>query len=223
MDIEGLGEETVDLLFNKGLIKNIADLYDLRTEQLIPLERMGEKSARNIIKSIRDSVDVPYHRVLYALGIRHVGETVAKTLSSEFPSIDDLMAADEEKLTSVREIGPKIASSIKTYFIDNENIEIVRRLKLSGIKMTAEPKPEGTGSALKGKVIVVSGVFNLHTRDEYKELIEKNGGKNTSSISTNTSFILAGENMGPSKKEKAEELGIRILNEAEFLKIIGEE
>jgi len=223
MDIEGLGQETVDLLFSKGLIKNFADLYNLQTEQLIPLERMGAKSAGNIISSIKESVNVPYHRVLYALGIRHVGETVAKTLASRFISLDELMAADEEMLTGVREIGPKIASSIISYFSDPENSGIISRLRLTGIKLSGGIKDKEQGNALNGKVIVISGVFTKHTRDEYKEIIEKNGGKNSSSISGNTSFILAGDNMGPSKREKAEELGIQILNEAEFMKIIGEE
>jgi DNA ligase (NAD+) len=223
MDIEGLGEETVDLLFNKGLIRNIADLYDLQPAQLIPLERMGEKSATNIFKSIKGSVNVSYHRVLYALGIRHVGETIAKTIASKFRSLDELMAADEEKLTSVREIGPKIASSIVSYFRDPENIEIIGRLKSTGIRLSGETGVNDKGNALEGKVIVISGVFTIHSRDEYKELIEKNGGKNSSSISGSTSFVLAGENMGPSKREKAEELGVRIMNEEEFLKIIGEE
>ena len=222
MDIEGLGEETVDLLFSKGLIRNVADLYDLRLEQLIPLERMGEKSASNILNSIKGSVNIPYFRVLYALGIRHVGETVAKTLASRFESLDELMAADEETLTGVREIGPKIASSIISYFRDPENIEIIRRLISTGIKLRSETYNAYTGNSLDGKVIVISGVFRVHTRDEYRELIEKNGGKNSSSISGNTSFILAGDNMGPAKREKAEELGVQIINEAEFLKIIGE-
>jgi DNA ligase (NAD+) len=223
MDIEGLGEETVDLLFSKGLIKNIADLYELQPEQLVPLERMGEKSAAKIIESIRGSVNVTYPRVIFALGIRHVGETVAKTLASRFLSLDELMAADQEMLTGVREIGPKIASSIISYFSDPENIEIIRRLKTTGIKMTRETKSQNLGNKLSGKIIVISGVFSRHTRDEYKELIEKNGGKNSSSISGSTSFILAGDNMGPSKRERAEELGIKILNEEEFLKIIGED
>jgi DNA ligase (NAD+) len=222
MDIEGLGEETVDLLFNKGLIRNIADLYELQSGQLIPLERMGEKSAANIVKSIIGSVGVPYHRVLYALGIRHVGETVAKTLASRFKSLDELMAADEEMLTGVREIGPKIASSIVSYFNDPENIEIIRRLKLTGIKLNSETKNNDTGNVLNGKVFVISGVFTRHTRDEYKELIEKNGGKNSSSISGSTSFILAGDNMGPSKRVKAEELGVQIMSEEEFLNMVGE-
>lgn len=223
MDIEGLGEETVDLLFIKGLIRNIADLYGLQAAQLIPLDRMGEKSAGNILKSLKGSVNVPYHRVLYALGIRHVGETVAKTIASKFRSLDELMAADEEKLTSVREIGPKIASSIVTYFRDPENIEIIERLKSTGIRLSGETGVNDKGNALEGKVIVISGIFTKHSRDEYKDLIEKNGGKNSSSISGSTSFVLAGENMGPSKREKAEELGIKIMNEEEFLKILGEE
>jgi DNA ligase (NAD+) len=223
MDIEGLGEETVDLLFSKGLIKNIADLYELQPEQLVPLERMGEKSAAKIIESIRGSINVTYPRVIFALGIRHVGETVAKTLASRFLSLDELMAADQEMLTGVREIGPKIASSIISYFSDPENIEIIRRLKTTGIKMTRETKSQNLGNKLSGKIIVISGVFSRHTRDEYKELIEKNGGKNSSSISGSTSFILAGDNMGLSKREKAEELGTKILNEEEFLKIIGED
>lgn len=223
MDIEGLGEETVDLLFSKGLIKNIADLYDLQPEQLAGLERMGEKSAKKIIESIKDSVNVPFSRVIFSLGIRHVGETVAKTLASRFLSLDELMAADQEILTGVREIGPKIASSIISYFADQENVEIIRRLKSAGIKMTGEIKSQYSGGALNGKTIVISGVFSRHTRDEYKDLIEKNGGKSSSSISGSTSFILAGDNMGPSKREKAKELGIEVLNEEDFLKLIGKD
>jgi len=223
MDIEGLGEETVDLLFGKGLIKNIADLYDLQADQLVPLERMGEKSASKIIESIRGSVNVPFPRVIFALGIRHVGETVAKTLASSFLSLDELITADQEMLTGVHEIGPKIASSIISFFNDPENIEIIRRLKSAGIRMTGETISQNRGYALSGKIIVISGVFRRHTRDEYKEFIEKNGGKNSSSISGSTSFILAGDDMGPSKRDKAEELKIKILNEEEFLKIIGED
>lgn len=224
MNIEGLGEETIDLLFSRGLIRNIADLYDLNAEQLVPLERMGEKSAGNIIRSIRDSVNVPYHRVLFALGIRHVGETVAKTLASRFPSIDDLMSSKEEDLTMVREIGPKIAASIVNYFSDNENIDIIRRLREAGVRLSGDAgKEKTTGNSLEGKTIVISGVFSRHSRDEYKEIIENNGGKNSSSISGNTSFILAGDNMGPSKREKAAELGIPLVSEEEFLKIIGED
>lgn len=223
MDIEGLGEETVDLLFGKGLLRNIADLYDLRQEQLVPLERMGEKSAGNIIRSINDSTNVPYHRVLFALGIRHVGETVAKTLASRFSSLDALIAADEETLTGVREIGPRIASSIRFYFSDPDNTEIIRRLREKGIQFTGQSQSGNGTAVLDGMTIVISGVFSKYSREEYKEIIEKHGGKNSSSISAKTSFVLAGENMGPSKREKASELGIRIMGESEFLKIIGEE
>jgi DNA ligase (NAD+) len=222
MDIEGLGEETVDLLFSKGLITNIADLYELKKEELIPLERLGEKSAANIIKSINNSLNVPYHSVLFALGIRHVGETVAKTLAKEFRSIDELLTADIEHLTTVNEIGPKIAGSIIAYFADEENKEIVRRLKSYNIRFSGETPGSAISNKLEGKTIVISGVFVKHTRDEYKEIIEKNGGRNSTSISGSTSFILAGENMGPSKKEKASENDVAIISEDEFLKIIGE-
>jgi DNA ligase (NAD+) len=223
MNIEGLGEETVDLLFSMKMISTFADLYDLRKEQLIPLERMGEKSASNIINSIKRSVEVSYSRVLYALGIRHVGETVAKTISKKFRSIDDLMNAGIDDITSVREIGPKIAASIVAYFSDKDNIEIIERLKAAGVKLSDETARGKSGDALAGKTIVISGTFEKHSRDEYKEMIESFGGKNSSSISGSTSFILAGENMGPAKKDKAAELGIPLVNENEFLKIIGEE
>jgi len=223
MDIDGLGEETIDLLFSNNLIRNFSDLYDLQLEQLVPLERLGEKSAYNILKSIKKSIGTPYHRVLFALGIRHVGETVAKTISGRFRSIDDLINADPEQLTSVREIGPKIAASIIAYFSDNENIEIINRLRLVGIKFSYDKDPSLISNTLEGKIIVISGLFQKHSRDEYKELIEKNGGRNSMSVSGNTSFILAGENMGQSKKEKASELGVPLLSEIEFLKIISEE
>ena len=223
MDIDGLGEETIDLLFNKNLIRNISDLYDLQSEQLIPLERLGEKSASNILKSIKQSVETPYPRVLFALGIRHVGETVAKTISNRFRTIDDLINADPEQLTGVNEIGPKIAASIIAYFSDKENIEIIRRLKLAGIKFYNDAHEIPSGNTLNNKTIVISGVFFKHSRDEYKDLIEKNGGKNSTSVSGSTSFILAGDNMGQSKKEKAESFGIPLMSETEFLKIIGED
>lgn len=226
MNIDGLGEETVELLFNKKLIKNFADLYDLHLEQLVPLERLGEKSASNILKSIKKSTkETPYHRVLFALGIRHVGETVARILSKKFKSIDELMSADLEQLTSVTEIGPKIATSIISYFADKENIEIINRLKSTSIRFRSEEKTEAEAGVkiLDGKTIVISGVFQNHTREEYKEIIEQNGGINATSISGNTSFILGGENIGPAKKEKAGKLNVPILSEQEFLKIIGED
>ncbi len=223
MDIDGLGEETIDLLFSKGLIRNYADLYELKTEQLVPLERMGEKSAANIIKSIRSSLDAPYHSVLFALGIRHVGETVARTIASRFTSIDDLINADNEQLMDIREIGPKIASSIVAFFKDPDNINIINRLRSYGIRFTGDKKPGLTGERLKGKSVLISGVFSKHSREEYKEIIENNGGRNVSSISGNTSFILAGEKMGPSKRSLAEKAGVPLISEDEFLKLIGEE
>ena len=223
MDIDGLGEETIDLLYSRNLIRTFADLYDLRMDQLVPLERMGEKSASNILKSIVKSLNTPYPRVLYALGIRHVGETVAKTIAGKFRSIDDLLNATSEQLTGVRDLGPKIASSIVTYFSDKENIEIINRLKAYGVRMTNEKEATAAGNSLGGKTIVISGTFEKHSRDEYKEMIELNGGKNASSVSGNTSFILAGENMGQAKKDKALELGIQLISETDFLKIIGKE
>ena len=223
MDIDGLGEETIDLLFSKKLIKNFADLYDLELRQLIPLERLGEKSAYNILTSLKNSAAVPYYRVLYALGIRHVGETTAKILSRTFRSIDELMNADPEQLKSINEIGPRIASSIKAYFDDKDNIEIIKRLKSHNIRFSSEEESESKGKILEGKNIVISGVFRNHSREEYKEIIEKMGGKNSTSVSGNTSFILAGENMGPSKKANAEELGVPLLSESDFLKLISED
>jgi DNA ligase (NAD+) len=221
MDIDGLGEETIDLLYNNNLVRNFADLYDLKVEQLVPLERLGEKSAANIMKSIRDSVNTPYSRVLFALGIRHVGETVAKTIAGRFMTIDDLITADIGQLTGVNEIGPKIAASIVSYFSDPDNLETIKRLKAAGIKFTSNEESIKTGNLLEGKTIVISGVFEKYSRDEYKELIERNGGKNSSSVSRSTTFILAGDNMGQSKKEKASELGVPMISEPDFLKLIG--
>lgn len=221
MDIDGLGEETIDLLFNNNLVKDISDLYDLRLEQLVPLERLGKKSAANIIKSIRESINTPYYRVLYALGIRHVGETVAKTIAGRFRTIDELISASLDELTSVYEIGPKIAASIVACFSDEDNLEMIRRLAAAGVRFADENESVQKGHSLDGKIIVISGVFREHSREEYKKLIESNGGKNSASVSGNTSFILAGENMGLSKKEKADELGVQIMTESEFLKIIS--
>jgi DNA ligase (NAD+) len=223
MDIDGLGEETIDLLFSKNLIRNFADLYDLRLEQLVPLERLGEKSASNILKSINKSVQTPYHRALFALGIRHVGETVAKTIAGKFRSIDELVNAAQDQLTGVMEVGPKIAASIIAYFSDKENLDIIERLRSKGIKFSNEIEISQAGNTLFGKTIVISGTFLRHSRDEYKELIEKYGGKNATSVSGNTSYILTGENMGQSKKEKAMALGLPLISEIEFLQIIGED
>ncbi len=223
MNIEGLGPETVDQFYQEGLIHNVADLYSLSTDDICRLDRIGEKSADNIIQGIARSKEVPYERVLFALGIRFVGETVAKKVAKAFRSIDALAAANLDALIHVDEIGLKIAQSIISYFADEKNLELVERLRNAGLKLEADEEDlSGHTDILQGKSIVISGVFSRHSRDEYKELIEKHGGKNVGSISKKTSFILAGDNMGPSKLEKARSLGIAIIDENEFLSMIGE-
>lgn len=223
MNIEGLGPETVDQFYQEGLIHNVADLYSLSADDICRLDRMGEKSADNIIQGIARSKEVPYERVLFALGIRFVGETVAKKVAKAFRSIDALAAANLDALIHVDEIGLKIAQSIISYFVDDKNRELVERLRNAGLKLEADEEDlSGHTDILQGKSIVISGVFSRHSRDEYKELIEKHGGKNVGSISKKTSFILAGDNMGPSKLEKARSLGIAIIDENEFLSMIGE-
>lgn len=223
MNIEGLGPETVDQFYQEGLIHNVADLYSLSADDICRLDRMGEKSADNIIQGIARSKEVPYERVLFALGIRFVGETVAKKVAKAFRSIDALAAANLDVLIHVDEIGLKIAQSIISYFADEKNRELVERLRNAGLKLEADEEDlSGHTDILQGKSIVISGVFSRHSRDEYKELIEKHGGKNVGSISKKTSFILAGDNMGPSKLEKARSLGIAIIDENEFLSMIGE-
>jgi DNA ligase (NAD+) len=217
MNIEGLGEETIDLLFKNNLIRNVADLFELTREQLVPLERLGERSAENIIEGIEESKKTPYHRVLYALGIRHVGETIAKIICNQFTSIDELINADIEQLTKVHEIGQKIALSIREFLNDHENLKIIARLRSYGVTFTDSSPSKKTGNLLLGQIIVISGVFSKHSREEYKEIIEINGGRNASSITSSTSFILAGENIGPSKKEKADQLGIPLVTEIDFL------
>lgn len=224
MNIEGLGPETVDLFYQEGLIHNIADLYTLQTADICRLERMGEKSAENIIQGIERSKEVPYERVLFALGIRFVGETVAKKVAKAFRSIEALASANLDDLIHVDEIGEKIAGSIIQYFANEKNRILVERLRQSGLKLEADEEDlSGYSDKLKGMSIVISGVFARHSRDEYKALIEKHGGKNVGSISKKTSFILAGDNMGPSKLEKAQQLNIPIKDENEFLAMIEEE
>lgn len=218
-----IGPETVEDLFNVGLVKNIADLYDLRITDLLTLERWAEKSARNLMNSLRESKAVPFERVLYALGIRYVGETVAKRLASSFHSIDRLMEASFEQLVDVDEIGDRIAQSVVAYFSDAENRQIVERLRVQGLQMeVSEEVLANRSERLKGLTFVISGTFTQHSRDEYKAMIEQHGGKNTGSVSGKTSYILAGENMGPAKLEKAAKLGVRIIREDEFLKMIEE-
>ena len=224
MNIEGLGPETVDQFYQEGLIRDVADLYTLNAADICRLDRMGEKSADNIIQGIERSKEVPYERVLFALGIRFVGETVAKKIAKAFRSIDQLASATLDDLIHVDEIGEKIAQSIRSYFANEKNQELIARLRKAGLRLEAgEEDQTGQTDKLSGKSIVISGVFVHHSRDEYKNLIEKNGGKNVGSISKKTSFILAGENMGPSKLEKAQKLGIPLMNEDDFLALLEQE
>lgn len=221
MNIEGLGPETVDLFYQEGMIGNAADLYNLREQDIARLERFGEKSAQNIMAGLEASRQVSFERVLFALGIRFVGETVAKKLARSIKNIDTLMSATKEELMAIDEIGEKIAESIIHFFSSEKNRELVARLKATGLKMEMDAEETAAVSnILEGQSIVISGVFAVHSRDEYKDIIEKHGGKNVGSISKKTSFILAGENMGPSKLEKAQKLGIKIMDEKEFLELI---
>ena len=218
MDIEGLGGETVELLFKEGLIKNYADLYLLKKEQLIPLERLAEKSAENLVKGVSESVNIPFERVLFALGIRFVGETVAKKLARAYKNIDSLMKATVEELMMVDEIGQRIAESVVSFFRNEINLEIISRLRQYGIQFElSADKLENQTELLKGQTFVVSGVFENLSRDELKKMIEDNGGKVGSSISSKTSYLVAGDKMGPSKRTKAESLGVPIISETDFI------
>jgi len=224
MNIEGLGSETIALLFDNGMLKNVADIYELKVPELARLERLGLKSAQNIRQSCESSKNIPFERVVFALGIRFVGETVAKKLAFAFQNIERLEQATYEELVAVGEIGDRIARSVIQYFSDERNIAIMARLKLSGLKMTlSDDQLQSAGDTLKDQSIVISGTFKFHSRDEYKSLIERHGGKNTGSVSAKTSFILAGENMGPEKLKKAENLGVKLVTEDEFLRMIGEQ
>lgn len=221
MDIEGLGGETVELLFKEQLIQNYADLYTLEVEQLLPLERMAQKSAENLVAGVEQSKNIPFERVLYALGIRFVGETVAKKLAKHYKSIDALQLATAEELITVDEIGEKIAESVVEFFSKEDNIEIINRLKTYGVQLQlSEEALEGQTDKLKGQTFVVSGVFEKVSRTELKKMIEDNGGKVSGSISSKTSYVVAGDKMGPSKKEKAATLGIPILTEDAFLNLL---
>jgi len=220
MDIEGLGEETVELLFENGLLHDVSDLYDLRAEQLAPLPRLGDKSAENIIQSIRKSLEVPFERVLFALGIRFVGETTAKYLAAHFGSLDAVMRATPEELTEADEVGGKIAVAIGDYFADAENLRIIDRLRAAGVRTEAEARPLAS-ERLAGRNFVISGKFAEHSRDELKSLIERHGGRNLAAVSANVDYVVAGENMGPAKLKKAEKLGIKIISETEFIAMIG--
>lgn len=221
MDIEGLGEETVELLFRSGVIENYADLYEITVEKLLPLERMAKKSAENIVKGIEKSKEVPFERVLFALGIRYVGETVAKKLARHYKNITALENTTVEQLVEVDEIGNQIATSVVNFFQEEYNKELINRLKEYGLQfeLSAEATA-GQTDTLKGKTFVVSGVFSLYSRDELKALIEQHGGKVGSSISSKTDYVIAGDKMGPSKREKAESLGVKIIDEVAFQSLI---
>ena len=221
MNIDSIGPETVELLYNYGLINSIADLYRLEASDLLLLPRMGTKSAENIISAVRESLNVPFERVLFALGIRFVGATVAKRLARTFQSIEKIMEADAATLTAVDEIGERIAGSVVDFFAVESNRELVASLQAAGVRFTAdEESNEGRSEGLKGMTIVISGVFEKHSRDEYKNMIEMHGGKNAGSVSKSTSFILAGANMGPAKLEKAQKLNVPLKSEDEFLEMI---
>ncbi len=221
MDIEGLGGETVALLVKEGLIENYADLYDLKKEEVLPLERMAEKSAINLINGIQQSKEVAFERVLFALGIRYVGETVAKKLAKYFKTIDALAEASQETLVNVEEIGEKIAESVVHFFEVEENRNTIERLKSFGVQLAiSEEELEGLTDKLQGNTFVISGVFQKVSRKELKKLIEDNGGKVTGSISAKTNYLVAGENMGPSKLAKAEKVGTQIISEDDFLKMV---
>ncbi len=222
MNIDGLGEETIDLFYQKGLLHNIADIYELKLEDIAAQERLGEKSAQNILDGIEASKSVPWSRVLFALGIRMVGETTAKKIAKKYNTIDSLQWATAEQLCAIEDVGPQIAENIVRYFEDIRNLEILDRLRKAGLQMEGEEEIAPASDKLAGLSIVISGTFAHHSRDEYKAMIEANGGKNVGSVSKKTSFILAGENMGPEKRKKAEDLGIPIKTEEEFLELIIE-
>lgn len=221
MDIDGLGQETIELLFNQGMAKGIADLYRLKKEQLLRLERFQEKSAQRILDGLEESKKAPFEQVLFALGIRYVGETVAKKLAKDLHSIDNIRNKTKEELIEIDEIGDRIAESIIDFFSKQEHIEMIEFLKKQGLNFQiSEEQLNDRTDKLNGLSIVISGTFEQHSRDELKQLIEKNGGKNVGSISKKTSYLLAGDNMGPSKREKANKLGIPVISEDEFLKML---
>jgi len=223
MNIEGIGDETAEQLFDAGLIRTIADLYELKREQLLPLERFAEKSVENMLNGIEKSKQVPFERVLFAIGIRYVGETVAKKLARQFKTIDNLQQASYDELIKAEDVGDKIAHSIIRYFHDTHNIEIINRLKTYGLQFSlSEEQIQSMSDKLAGLKFVVSGVFHRFSRNELKHLIEQNGGRVVSSVSSKTDYIVAGDNMGPSKKEKAERLGVKIITEDDFVAMLGE-
>jgi len=222
MNIDGLGAETIDLLFEKGLLRDIADIYDLKKEDIAMQEGFGDKSAEKILAGIQTSKSVPWERVLFALGIRMVGETTAKKIARRFTSIDTLQWATIDQLTAIDDVGEQIAQNIIDYFLAEHNLSILLRLREAGLQMAAIESDTSaqTSQSLQNQTIVISGTFLHHSRDEYKDLIELHGGRNSSSVSSKTSFILAGDNMGPEKRKKAESLGIPLISEDEFLRLL---
>lgn len=223
MNIDGLGEETIDLLFEKDLLHDIADIYALRKEDIACQEGFGDKSADKILAGIEQSKQVPWSRVLFALGIRMVGETTAKKIARRFPSVDELQWATLEQLTAIEDVGEQIAQNIIAYFQSEKNLDILLRLRAAGVSLAgprADEEAQAEAQTLAGKTIVISGTFTQHSRDEYKDMIERYGGKNAGSVSSKTSFILAGDNMGPEKRKKAESLGVPLVNEEDFLKML---
>ena len=220
MNIDGLGEETIEVLYAKKLIKDVSDLYSLSFDQLLELDRMGEKSANNLLKGVEASKKITFERVLFGLGIRFVGETVAKKLAQAFGNMDALMQANYDELIEVEEIGEKIAVSLLNYFQDSANLALIRRLQEIGLSFETIKK-EQASSLLNGKILVVSGTFETFSRDELKELIERNGGKVGSSVSSKTDFLIAGANMGPAKLKTASNLGVTLISENEFIKLIS--
>ena len=224
MDIDGLGEETIELLFEAGLVSDISDIYRLRKEDLLPLERMAEKSVNNLIEGVEKSKLIPFQRLLFAIGIRYVGETVAKKLAKHYKSMEAIMKANFEDLVGVDEIGDKIAESIIQFFGIEKNRELVYNLKELGLQMEMEEEEDTSiSNILEGKTFLVSGVFTQYSRNDLKKAIEDHGGKNVGSISSKTDYLIAGEKMGPAKKEKAEKLGVDMITEEEFIRLINNE
>ena len=217
MNIDGLGGETIELLITEGLIKEISDLYYLKKEDLLSLDRMAEKSTDNLLLALEESKQLPFERLLFGLGIRYVGETVAKVLVKNFKTIDAIIAADFEPLMAVDEVGDKIAESVLNYCVDQKNLSLISDLKSVGLQFISTIEDTTLSNKLVGLKIVVSGIFSAYSRAELKQMIEDHGGKNVNSISKNTTFVLAGNNMGPSKKKKAEDLGVELVSEKEFL------
>jgi DNA ligase (NAD+) len=219
MDIEGLGGETIELLWENGLVRNISDIYYLDPVQLAALPRLGEKSAANILEGVRVSKEVAFERVLFALGIRFVGETTAKYLASHFRTLDAIAHASVEELSEAEEVGAKIADAIVEYFASEQNLQIIERLRNAGLQFEVKDKVRES-NALEGKSVVISGKFAGMSRDDMKALVEKHGGRNLAAVSANVDFVVAGDNMGPAKRQKAEKLGVRIIDEGEFMAMI---